>query len=198
MNLALAKKIIFSLLFIALLVGVSVWFVLNLKRPPAPTTKAVFSKLPDGYTPPQVLTRIDSKVSTGEASPKTVLPNRLTPEQSFNTKDDAGSFFLFGVYKTKSGKILIAGIVQKIEVGKSLKLWLVDGFSDLIEPVVEIAIAEDGSIPVVAKNSGKDLDLSKPVNIVNRNLDSFKNNLVGSRVVVEVDSDYKGKVLYYE
>lgn len=198
MSFRLTRKIFFSLLFVALLVGASVWFVLNLKRPPAPTTKAVFSKLPDGYTPPQVLTRIDGKVSTGEANPASGIPNQLTGEQSFNTKDDAGSFFLFGVYKTKSEKILVAGIVSKIEVGKSLKLWLVDGFSDLIEPVVEFSIAEDGSIPVAAKNSGKDLDLSKDVKVVNRNLESFKNNLVGSRVVVEVGLDYKGKVLYYE
>lgn len=166
----------------------------ELKQNPATSTKKS-TPLPPNYKPPPVLTRLDFPKVTPGSTIGSRISKPFSPKNSFNTIDDSGNYFLFGVYETNSGKTLVAGIVRKLTIDQNLlKLQLEDEFGDLISTTIEMSISNDKSVSVGTRNTDRALDLSKPVNIANRQLNSFKDSLTGSRIVVEINP--KGKILY--
>lgn len=170
---------------------------------------------PANYKRPSILPRLDfSKIAPDPAiTPK---PNKpFKPEYMFNTVDDAGNFFLFGVFKTASGKMLVAGIIQRIEINDNLSLWLEDGVGDTLPVYTRLPLKEGKWVKVASRNNPKLLDLREKLTITDRDINTFKDSLVGSRVALEVEPDSEvikcltsscpqsdlllvGKVLYYE
>ena len=123
-------------------------------------------------------------------------------EKGFTTKDDAGNYFLYGIFKTASGKTLVAGVVTETQEKTSLQLTLVDEYGDKLPVVVELTPDSQKTFPVGTVNMPSVLDLSKSVNISQVRLDSLKNTLIGQRIAAETESystqteTLKAKVLY--
>ena len=162
-----------------------------------PTPTPVSLRPPRVYPPS--LVRIDK-------NPDSITDKPITRvdllEKGFTTKDDAGNYFLYGVFKTASGKTLVSGVVIEIQEKNGLLLTLIDEYGDKLPVVVELAPDSQKTFSTGAVNIPATLDLSKKVSLSQVSLEALKNTLISQRIVAETESYstqtgvLKAKVLY--
>lgn len=181
-----------SVLFVILtvigfLVGIKFFPLLSLnpklKTTPAPTF--FVTSLPANRPLILSLTRIDNYPGF------TPDPTKIELEAikiSFNTIDETGKYFLYGIYETSGEKIVVSGIVTDALNRDGLRLSLKDEFGHEL-PVTVILKKNNDSFPVGNLNVKNGLDFRKEIKIQNRQITEIENKIKDQKVVAEIEND---------
>lgn len=155
--------------------------------------KPVTITLPDtGRKLPVALKRLDRIETQLDSNNPKIISSQVI-QKTFNTIDEEGKYFLYGIYQTSQKRLLASGIVNKIEEKNGLQIKLIDEFRDKIAGIFILYPSQDGNFPVGVKNTANALDFRKEIKLENTNISTLAKRIENSKVVIELEDNQENQ-----